>query len=368
MTESLRAVLLLAFVACPASPFKLRSSATLQMGMSHVQLGDGPEEYVPHDSTHPEALYIPIIRGGLGDSLRQLMQAIMFAESHNLSVVDVTAQAYNKHFQGFLSIAEDRSRRRDRGGFLHPLRVEPLPPANRTSVTCTLGTTEFDVHKATMAFYCNHVSPEDWQRVLRKYIQPILVPEAAVDHKRRNNELVIHMRSGDAMTTTSGLASLEVHQPPCSFYDKVIEGGVNGAQFKNIRIVTQNDTLNPCVREIQDRHPSLNVVVQHSSLAEDGAALLHARHLVLAQSYFSIVIAQMSTQVETVFYAKTTQMDATYDGGPVPCGHPGQPTVVEMQVEGIMEERSDLHERQYWMRSCPASKVSTTRTCKAEQS
>lgn len=321
--------------------------------------------YRPHDPSLPTALYIPIIRGELGDSLRQLSWALFYAEQNNFTTVEVTQQAWTKHFKDFITIPEDETRK-DHWGYLRPIRVEPLPEGHRT---CSVGTTEFDPRDSRSAFNCGGIQPKEWRRLLKKYVKPLLVETARTDRRSANpdSELVVHMRSGDAMTTTSPLAKLEVELPPCAFYDKIIEEGIHGAPFQSIRIITQADASNPCVRAIIDRHPGRSVVVQRGSREEDAAALMNARHLVLAPSYFSFLMAQMNEQVQTIFYAQSNQIHSTYPDGIMPCGSLGDPKVFAMSVPGIEATRSTMSERIRWMMGYKPDLISTASICDQDQ-
>merc|ERR1712157_151444 len=77
-----------------------------------------------------------------------------------------------------------------------------------------------------------------------------------------NEVLVIHIRQGDVMSMTYPPHRLMGHsQPPCTYYEDVIETGyINGGAFPYVLIVTNPQTedvrINPCVQYIQDRYSS----------------------------------------------------------------------------------------------------------------
>ena len=55
-------------------------------------------------------VFLPILRGQLGDSLRQLVWGILYAESTKCARVLIAKQAWKKHYKGFLDLEEEAPR------------------------------------------------------------------------------------------------------------------------------------------------------------------------------------------------------------------------------------------------------------------
>jgi hypothetical protein len=327
-------------------------------GKTDIILTSSDFEPMPHDPSDPTSLYIPIIRGGLGDSIRQLGWAIFFAEQNNFTVVDLTNQAYQKHFAGFLNIP-DNPKKKDKRGHFHSIQVKRKPSGHASSAECFVGTTKFDPKDSKPSFFCHAMKPQEWARVLRRNVKPLIVQSALVDKGAASGELVIHMRGGDAMTTHNALAALEVAMPPCAFYDKIIDDG----DFERIRIITQSDDLNPCVSEIGHRHPKLSIHVQRGSISEDAAAIMNAKNLVLAPSYMSLMLAPMNQRAKKVFYATNRELVNKFPYGVVPCGAEGDPKAYSFKVPEIDDGRNTLQQRQGWMVAYSKAMVAVESEC-----
>lgn len=325
-------------------------------GKTNIILTSSDLELTPDDRGDSTALYVPVFRGGLGDSLRQLGWAIFFAEQHNFTIVDLTSKMYHNHFAGFLDIPDNLKN----NGRFHSIPVEPNPAGYVPSARCFIGVNKgLGSNNKAPSFWCPPMKPQEWARVLRKNVKPLLAQGVLIDKGAVSGELVIHMRSGDAMTTHSERAVLEVTLPPCAFYDKIIdEGG-----YSNIRIITQSDALNPCVREVGQRHPKLSINVQRGAITEDAAAIMNAPNLVLASSYLSIMLALMNERAKAVFYAMSPELYKRFPFGVVPCGAEGDPKAYALMALGIDDRRLTVRERQDWMMAYSKESVTVMSEC-----
>ena len=65
------------------------------------------EGFQTKDSNGECAVFLPIVRGQLGDSLRQLLWGILYAENKECGRVLIAKQAWRKHYKGFLNLKEE---------------------------------------------------------------------------------------------------------------------------------------------------------------------------------------------------------------------------------------------------------------------
>lgn len=117
----------------------------------------------------------------------------------------------------------------------------------------------------------------------------------SVDDPLGDDELVIHVRSGD-ITLKNG-AHPGYGQPPLAFYRKVIAV----RRWAAVHVVTEND-LNPVTRMIVTycEKISMTVTVVSGELAADLAFLLRARTLVVGRGTFGCAISAMSKNLRSV--------------------------------------------------------------------
>merc|ERR550537_1368292 len=145
------------------------------------------------------------------------------------------------------------------------------------------------------------------RRILLTYIKPLL-EHPDDDFKTSDDELLIHLRSGDMMRP-GGINHPQTRQPPCAAYDKIIEEGKDGEAFQNIRIIGEHDHRNPCFDMLVKNHPDKNITVQEKPFLDDAAAIINARNLVLGTSSFSLEIGLLNDNLERVWAAKQTLND-----------------------------------------------------------
>lgn len=300
-------------------------------------------------------VFLPIVRGQLGDSLRQLAWGILYAESTKCARVLIAKQAWKKHYKGFLDLEEEAplADGSTDGKAVYPVVVKTAPGPEST-VQCDQKVFHFkgNVMAAQPAFSCSGASPLDFRRVLVNNILPLLVPEATTDRRKGSeDELIIHLRGGDAMSTTTYEAGLEIEQPPCALYDKIISEGNHGRGYSEVRIIAQ-DYTNPCVRTVAERNPGVNVTVQSLSREEDAAALLNARHLVVSQSYFPLVLAQMNENLKQFYFMDELQIRTAFPHGIAACDSTKTTRGTGLKIAGQQPAKRRLmsqEERAQWM-------------------
>jgi hypothetical protein len=319
------------------------------------------EGFQTKDSNGECAVFLPIVRGQLGDSLRQLLWGILYAENKECGRVLIAKQAWRKHYKGFLNLKEEPPLE-DGSSDGHP--VFPVfvktSPAPGSRVQCDQKLFHFKMGDSA-AFSCAGAGPADYRRVLVHDILPLLPKEATKDRRKGSeDELIIHMRGGDALTTTDQLAALEIEQPPCAFYDKIIREGNNGRGYKEVRIIAQ-DYTNPCTRTVEERNPEVKVTVQSLSREEDAAALLNARHLVVSQSYFPLILAQMNEGLAQFYFMDEPQIRYPFPNGIAACDQDKKTRGTGLKVASLESTRRGKmspEERAQWMRDVPIDDVS----------
>lgn len=74
--------------------------------------------------------------------------------------------------------------------------------------------------------------------------------------------IVLHMRGGDAQATAQRGDYMGHMQPPCSYYEDIVETGDDGRAFPYVLVITERKTMtvaggiNPCAAYIEDRYRS----------------------------------------------------------------------------------------------------------------
>ena len=94
--------------------------------------------------------------------------------------------------------------------------------------------------------------------------------------------LVIHMRQGDVMETAASGVYFGHAQPPCAYYEDVIETGRDGGSFEKVLLVTSETpddkplAINPCVGWLREKYGSAAAAVA-APRKDDKKATKHAR-------------------------------------------------------------------------------------------
>lgn len=310
-------------------------------GAPAIDVGLAPGERLP--DLAPDILDILIIRGRLGDSLRQLSWALLYAEINSFTAVAVRRQSYDKHFREFLSIPPG-----DEAATYFPIHVNPLPEGASPHLMCERGATVWDVHSTQPAFQCIGISPSDERRVMLNYIKPLVIrsrPVAGV----ADDELVIHLRSGDAMTTQESFTMFESTMPPCAFYQGILSGSAQ--HFKRVRIVTEQDRSHPCISELKSHFTDRVIDVQSESLQEDAATLMNAHYLVLSQSYFSHVLSMLNSEVQVLWKM------ASYEAAELVPRDIDGVQVIDVKVPDVIGVFPTYEERIDWMKAYSVDKI-----------
>lgn len=147
-------------------------------------------------------------------------------------------------------------------------------------------------------FYLPDLSFDKRIYVAQKYIRPILnFKEATLNE----NDLVIHLRSGDIMDSGHRCYT----QPPLCFYEEVI----NSKKWNNIYIITER-TNNPCLSILENKYSNIITFIDHNKERHGGNGfgfrhdlgyLVGAHNFVPSQSSLSPLIIQLSKTIKNVY-------------------------------------------------------------------
>lgn len=191
------------------------------------------------------------------------------------------------------------------------------------------------------------------RRVLITYVKPLLT-KPNDEFKMADDELLIHLRSGDMMRP-NGIKHPQTRQPPCAAYSKIIEEGNGGKPFEHIRIIGEHDHRNPCFDMLVKDHPNRNITVQDKPWIEDAAAIINARNLVLGTSSFSLEIGLLNENLDQAWAAKQTITPQI-----VGCGYAKQVNL--MNIPGL-EKIREYDNRRQWMKQYKLKDVSIKPMC-----
>jgi len=108
-----------------------------------------------------------------------------------------------------------------------------------------------------------------------------------------NNDLVIHIRSGDLFDIPNPHEGYLV--PPLSYYKKIID---ENKYYENIYLIAE-DRLNPCIDKLLEIYPNIKFKLQ--SLQEDITLILSAVNVVISFGTFVPQILYLSKNIKTVY-------------------------------------------------------------------
>eukprot|EP00746_Dinoflagellata_sp_MGD_P104592 gnl/MRDRNA2_/MRDRNA2_43424_c0_seq2.p1 gnl/MRDRNA2_/MRDRNA2_43424_c0~~gnl/MRDRNA2_/MRDRNA2_43424_c0_seq2.p1 ORF type:complete len:214 (+),score=52.26 gnl/MRDRNA2_/MRDRNA2_43424_c0_seq2:83-724(+) len=172
-----------------------------------------------------DAVHISEWWGRLGNNLLQLQNALIYAEAKGKTRVTFPT-AHGTELKQLINLPEA-------GIKVNPKNME-------TKETCLRKPPFFYddfFHNDRRASCFNDITVR--RRVLVQYVKPLL-QHPQDDFKSSEEELLIHLRSGDMMRP-GGIMHPQTRQPPCAAYDKVIEEGNDGKPFQNVRIIGEHD-------------------------------------------------------------------------------------------------------------------------------
>jgi hypothetical protein len=170
---------------------------------------------------------------------------------------------------------------------------EPLPPDGYFLSGLYFDPTQFDA-------LIGPRSPPDSRAIVRDVVRPLFNGLPAVIPGKPDDQLLIHIRSGDIFSTW-----VDPHypQPPFAFYRMVIDRLLGEKRIRSVKLVFEN-RLNPVIAEVEAyaHQRGLPVEIQSESLVADVTALVNGRYLVFGLGTFGPAICHLSDRVEQVFY------------------------------------------------------------------
>lgn len=222
--------------------------------------------------------------GAFGNCLIQLLLAIGIARNLNLKYIKLPAADRSEviGLTGPLTC----------GGLTFIPGSEPLPPDG-----AFLSGMYFDLGIQRLA---GALGPEETRDIVRSCIRPLFSRLPHDIPAKPDDELLIHIRSGDIFSTW---VAPTYPQPPLAFYQMVIRRLLAEGRIRRIRMVFEN-RLNPVIPVLEAWIAELGVplTTQSGTLIDDVAALMNGRYLVFGLGTFGPGVCQLSDRIEQVFY------------------------------------------------------------------
>ncbi|SDO54084.1 hypothetical protein SAMN05216360_12628 [Methylobacterium phyllostachyos] len=155
----------------------------------------------------------------------------------------------------------------------------------------------FDVNIQKLA---GELDQAESRHIITHYIRPLFGRLPAQFPEKPDDQLLIHIRSGDIFSTW---VAPHYPQPPLAFYKLVIQRLLREKRIGSIKMVFEN-RLNPVIDQLEAYIANLGIplTTQSGTLAEDVAALANGRYLVFGLGTFGPGVCHLSDHVEQVFY------------------------------------------------------------------
>ncbi|KAA0113777.1 coagulation factor 5 8 type domain-containing protein [Methylobacterium sp. P1-11] len=222
--------------------------------------------------------------GAFGNCLIQLLLAIGIARNLNLKYIKLPAADRSEviGLTGPLTC----------GGLTFIPGSEPLPEAG-----AFLSGMYFDLGIQQLA---GPLGPDETRDIVRTCIRPLFNRLPRDIPAKPDDELLIHIRSGDIFSTW---VAPTYPQPPLAFYQMVIRRLLTEGRIARIKMVFEN-RLNPVIPVLEAWITALGVplTTQSGTLIDDVTALMNGRYLVFGLGTFGPGVCQLSEHVEQVFY------------------------------------------------------------------
>ena len=131
---------------------------------------------------------------------------------------------------------------------------------------------------------------KDYNIPLTKILKLIKIPIKRI--KSNNNDLIIHIRSGDVFTYQPHAG---FYQPPLNYYKKII----NLKKWDNIRIIAQ-DNNNPVIPELIKLYP--NIKLKFQTLIEDISYIIGSKNICFGKGSFISSLLLFNSNLVNIYY------------------------------------------------------------------
>ncbi|QGY01233.1 coagulation factor 5 8 type domain-containing protein [Methylobacterium mesophilicum SR1.6/6] len=239
---------------------------------------------------HPDQRSLSVVgidlyeNGAFGNFIIQCLLAIGICIALKLKYIKLPARDRSE----VLDYAEPR----EIGGITFIPASHPLPADGYF-----LSGMFFDVQVQKLA---GDLEQERSRHIITNYIRPFFNRLPARFPEKPDDQLLIHIRSGDIFSTW---VAPHYPQPPLAFYKLVIARLMAEKRIASIKLVFEN-RLNPVIPELEAHIAGLGIpfTTQSGTLADDVAALVNGRYLVFGLGTFGPGVCHLSERVEEVYY------------------------------------------------------------------
>lgn len=226
---------------------------------------------------------LQLIKGGgrTGNFIICLMNAILYSKRNHYDIIDFSK-----------------------------ITLSPSPDINtkimndffkKTNIIITKENINDEIVEITQLFFTRlyktiPLTFEERIELVHHYIKPIMHIN---NHDIKENDLVIHLRSGDIMVG----GNPEMIQPPLEFYEKVI----NYRKWDKIYLLTERHPLNPIFNVLVKKYNPITFVDDNRdkyngyNFKKDFDYLISATHYVPCQSSLCPFIIQLSDTIKNVY-------------------------------------------------------------------
>ncbi|MCJ2071054.1 discoidin domain-containing protein [Methylobacterium sp. J-030] len=142
------------------------------------------------------------------------------------------------------------------------------------------------------------LTPHEKREIVRTIIHPLFNLLPPVFEPKPEDELIIHIRSGDVFSTWVNAAYI---QPPLAFYTLVIDRFLRAGRISRVKLVYEN-RMNPVIDALEEHLTAREIPfsVQSGTIVDDTRALVNGRHLVFGFGTLGPAICYLSETVETL--------------------------------------------------------------------
>ena len=235
--------------------------------------------------------------GRLGNNITQIVHAVSAATQYNFNTIFIPKHPY---FNTTKIILENKNNTKN--PCQHLLRGVFF---GREGIVKLLNSASLSVDDTTLNIndtgsYIDKSVSEAVKRILTKIFILFPCQPTSPTPKRSNNdnlilsnnELVIHIRSGDVYSDNPNSGWV---QPPLSFYKKVIDS----YNWRQIYIICE-DTKSPILNHLVKLYP--NIIFKQQSLEEDIQYVINCQNICFGYGSFVPALLLLNDNIDTIFY------------------------------------------------------------------